>query len=94
MAKETNMQSKGKIARRPRPVREEISLRLADNEDGAPFLEWLNAIHGVPAVLAPEFAGDPVSHQTSNSNPARAGLSPPTPASPQAQPMPSRGSDR
>ena len=57
------MQRKGKIARLPLPLRTQINLRLAAQQDGAALLEWLNAIPGVPDFLAAEFAGEPISQQ-------------------------------
>jgi hypothetical protein len=57
------MLRKGKIARLPLALRTELNLRLAQNVDGARLLEWLNAIPGVPAFLANDFAGEPISKQ-------------------------------
>jgi len=57
------MQRKGKIARLPLALRTELNQRLANNEDGANLLNWLNAVPGVPAMLARDFAGDPISKQ-------------------------------
>ena len=57
------MTRNGKIARLPRPLRDEINRRLAQNEDGTSLLDWLNAASDVKAVLARDFAGEPVSKQ-------------------------------
>ena len=57
------MQRKGKIARLPLALRTELNQRLANNEDGAKLLNWLNAIPGVPAMLARDFGGEPISKQ-------------------------------
>jgi hypothetical protein len=57
------MLRKGKIARLPRPLRHELNRRLADNEDGGVLLNWLNALPEVKAVLARDFAGEPISKQ-------------------------------
>jgi hypothetical protein len=57
------MQRKGKIARLPLALRTELNQRLANNEDGANLLNWLNAIPGVPAMLASDFAGEPITKQ-------------------------------
>jgi len=65
------MRRKGKIARLPPALRAELNLRLADDDDGATLRQWLNAIPGVPAMLACGFAGEPINKQTS-SNGARA----------------------
>jgi hypothetical protein len=53
----------GKIARLPRPLRDELNQRLARNEDGATLLDWLNAAPGVKDLLARDFAGEPVGQQ-------------------------------
>jgi hypothetical protein len=57
------MQRKGKIARLPTALRTELNQRLAANEDGAALLDWLNASPDVQAVLARDFAGEPVTKQ-------------------------------
>jgi len=57
------MQRKDKIARLPLPLRTQINLRLAAQQDGTELLAWLNAIPGLPDLLAAEFAGEPVSQQ-------------------------------
>ena len=57
------MPTKGKIARLPFPLRTQINLRLAAQQDGSELLAWLNAIPGFPDLLAAEFAGEPVSQQ-------------------------------
>jgi hypothetical protein len=57
------MQRKGKIARLPLALRTELNQRLAANEDGAALLEWLNASPDVQAVLARDFAGEPITKQ-------------------------------
>jgi len=60
---ETIMTRNGKIARLPRPLRDELNQRLSANEEGAALLDWLNAAPDVKAVLARDFAGEPVSKQ-------------------------------
>ena len=57
------MQRKGKIARLPCGLRTELNRRLAANEDGATLLHWLNASPDVQAVLARDFAGEPITKQ-------------------------------
>jgi hypothetical protein len=57
------MQRKGKIARLPHALRAELNRRLANNEDGATLLDWLNAAPEVPALLARDFGGEPISKQ-------------------------------
>jgi len=57
------MLRKGKIARLPRPLRDELNRRLSANEEGATLLDWLNAAPDVKAVLTRDFAGEPISKQ-------------------------------
>ena len=57
------MSRTGKIARLPQAVREELNRRLRDAEPGGPLLEWLNALPEAKAVLAAQFAGQPISKQ-------------------------------
>jgi hypothetical protein len=57
------MLRKGKIARLPRSLRDELNCRLAHNEDGGVLLDWLNAAPDVQAMLARDFAGEPISKQ-------------------------------
>ena len=57
------MTRNAKIARLPRPLRDELNQRLAQNEDGAALLDWLNAAPHVKDLLARDFAGEPVSKQ-------------------------------
>lgn len=54
---------KGKIARLPAKLREEVCRRLHDGQSGPKILPWLNALPEVQAILASEFAGQPVSAQ-------------------------------
>ena len=51
----------GKIARLPRPVREELNLRLEQCDESPEVLEWLNALPEVKAVLEAHFDGVPIS---------------------------------
>ena len=57
------MTRNGKIACLPSPLRDELNRRLAHNEDGATLLDWLNAAPDVKAVLARDFAGEPITKQ-------------------------------
>ena len=57
------MPRQGKIARLPRPMRDELNRRLSANEDGAPILDWLNASPDAQAILARDFGGEPVTKQ-------------------------------
>jgi len=51
----------GKIARLPLPIRDQLNRRLLDNEPGPSLLDWLNSLPEVQAVLAAEFASQPLS---------------------------------
>jgi hypothetical protein len=55
------MTRKGKIARLPQPIREQINRRLQNGEEGKQIAEWLNALPEAIAVLAAEFDGQPIS---------------------------------
>jgi hypothetical protein len=52
-----------KIARLPRPLRDELNRRLARNEDGAILIDSLNGAPDVKALLARDFAGEPITQQ-------------------------------
>jgi hypothetical protein len=51
----------GKIARLPISIRDQLNRRLLDNEPGPSILDWLNSLSEVQALLAAEFASQPVS---------------------------------
>jgi hypothetical protein len=57
------MARNGKIARLPQNVREELNQRLADSEDGAVTLDWLNGLELVKEFLAGEFGGREINKQ-------------------------------
>jgi hypothetical protein len=57
------MTRKGKIARLPREIREELNRRLEDGAGGESLLDWLNALPAVQSVVAGQFAGVPISKQ-------------------------------
>jgi hypothetical protein len=57
------MPRQGKIARLPLALRTEPNQRLADNQNGASLLDWLNASPAVQAILARDFGGEPVTKQ-------------------------------
>jgi hypothetical protein len=61
------MTRKGKIARLPHPVREQINFRLQNGEEGKQIAAWLNTLPEVTALLAGEFDGQPVN-ETNLSN--------------------------
>ncbi len=51
----------GKIARLPVSIRDQLNRRLLDNEPGPSLLDWLNSLPEVQAILAAEFASQPIS---------------------------------
>ena len=51
----------GKIARLPLAIRDHLNRRLLDNEPGPSLLDWLNSLREVHAILAADFASQPVS---------------------------------
>ena len=54
---------RGKIARLPRTIREELNRRLRDGESGTKLLAWLKALPEVQCMVAQEFGGRPVHAQ-------------------------------
>lgn len=63
------MSRKGKIARLPEPIREELNRRLYDGQSGSRVLAWLN---GLPEALAAldgeDFGGSPHTRQFTDNN--------------------------
>ncbi len=55
------MTRNGKIARLPRPIRDELNRRLEDGEPGVKLVEWLNGLPEVIQVLDAEFGGRAIS---------------------------------
>jgi len=55
-----NYQRKGKIARLPCVIRDELNGRIVNGQTGAVILEWLNSLPVVREVLAADFGGEPV----------------------------------
>ncbi|MEP6669969.1 MAG: hypothetical protein ABJF10_12495 [Chthoniobacter sp.] len=51
----------GKIARLPKPIREEINQRLEAGATAKSLVPWLNALPAVQALVRAEFDGHPVS---------------------------------
>ena len=51
----------GKVARLPKPIRDELNLRLENGADGPELLAWLNALPEVQKVLAEKFGGRPLT---------------------------------
>lgn len=58
-----NTSRKGKIARLPKTIRDELNQRLADGEPGRRLIAWLNSLPEVHAVLEREFGGRAISEQ-------------------------------
>jgi len=55
---------KGKIARLPSALREQVNQRLDDGQPGSVILPWLNGLKDVQEVLAAHFDGAAVNEQT------------------------------
>jgi len=53
----------GKIARLPRPVRQQLNERLERCESSSRLLPWLNALPETRELVQKEFAGVPISKQ-------------------------------
>ena len=58
-----NVTRKGKIARLPRAVRQELNRRMEEGEEGKKLVAWLNALPEVLAVVAAEFGGKAIREQ-------------------------------
>lgn len=58
-----NTTRKGKIARLPRVIREELNQRLHDGQPASQILPWLNGLAAVREILQRSFAGEDVSDQ-------------------------------
>src|SRR5580704_6402933 len=56
-------QRRGKIARLPRSIRDQLNVRLDDGQDAEQILPWLNILPEVQKTLAKHFNGAPVSAQ-------------------------------
>src|SRR5579862_4758750 len=55
------MTRRGKIARLPCSIREELNQRIEDGEQGTRLVEWLNSLPEVMTVLAQDFEGQAIS---------------------------------
>jgi hypothetical protein len=58
-----NTPRRSKIARLPRPIREQLNTRLQNGEEGATLVEWLNSMPEVQAILALHFDRNPIREQ-------------------------------
>jgi hypothetical protein len=55
------MTRRGKIARLPQTIREQVNQRLENGQEGKQVAQWLNTLPGVISLLAAEFDSQPVS---------------------------------
>jgi hypothetical protein len=55
------MTRRGKIARLPLEIREQVNRRLENGVEGKQIVEWLNSLPKVRALLKVEFDGQPVN---------------------------------
>ena len=55
------MTRRGKIARLPQTIREQINQRLQNGEEAQKIVAWLNTLSEVTALMAAEFDGQPVN---------------------------------
>jgi len=53
----------GKIARLPKPIRDDPGRRIENGEQGRALVEWLNGLPAVRDVLKDQFGGPPVNEQ-------------------------------
>lgn len=53
----------GKIAKLPRPVRDELNRRLEQSVPGRALADWLNSLPEVQEILLASYNGEPVSEQ-------------------------------
>jgi hypothetical protein len=53
----------GKIARLPKPLRDELNQRLENGEEGESLLKWLNKMPACKKMLAEHFDGKPINKQ-------------------------------
>ena len=55
------MTRRGKIARLPREIREQLNRRIQDGKPGNRLVTWLNSLQKVKAVLRTEFHSQPIN---------------------------------
>ncbi|MGD1085526.1 MAG: hypothetical protein ABSA47_12370 [Verrucomicrobiota bacterium] len=55
------MTRRGKIARIPHSIREQINRRLQNGDGAAKIADWLNSLPKVKAIIAAEFDGQPIN---------------------------------
>lgn len=54
---------KGKIARLPHSIRQELNTRLRDGFSGTDILQWVNELPEARSILADQFGGEPIKPQ-------------------------------
>ena len=52
-----------KIARLPKSIRHQLSLRIEDNHSGVEIVQWLNSLPDVQKITAEQFTCKPISEQ-------------------------------
>jgi len=52
---------RGKIARLPLAIRQELNTRLRNGEEGKQLVLWLNGLPAVQEILAVQFKGKPIA---------------------------------
>ena len=57
------MTRRGKIARLPKNIRDQVNQRLDDGKRAAPLVTWLNSLPEAQAVLARDFDGKAIREQ-------------------------------
>jgi len=57
------MARRGKIARLPKEIRDQLNRRLQNGEAGNQLVDWLNGLEEVQAVLKAEFESRPLNEQ-------------------------------
>src|SRR5215212_5329713 len=58
-----NVSRRGKMARLPKTIRDELNQRLSDGESGTALVAWLNTLPEVQRIVAHGFDGRPVRAQ-------------------------------
>jgi hypothetical protein len=53
----------GKIARLPKPIREQLNQRLENGEPGTSLVAWLNQLPEAQKIITEQFAGKPIRPQ-------------------------------
>jgi hypothetical protein len=61
--KESTRALRGKIARLPKDIREELNRRLDNGQPAAEIATWLNEIPAVKEILTKYFGGKPINHR-------------------------------